>query len=113
MRHIHYTEVPAEEVEKGAEGVKIRWLIDEKSGAPNFCMRMFEIAPGGHTPHHEHDWEHEVYIIEGEGEVLSGDTPEPFRPGDAILVPGGEKHQFRNPGTTTVRLLCLIPARTS
>ena len=111
MRIVHTNDVEAQEVEKDAEGVKIRWLIDEKSGGKNFCMRHFEIAPGGYTPLHTHDGEHAVFILEGEGEVVSGETPHPFREGDAILMPGGEKHQFRNTGKTPVRLLCLIPAR--
>ena len=111
MRLVHYTDVEAQEVEKDARGVKIRWLIDERVGGKSFCMRHFEIAPGGCTPHHEHTWEHEVFILEGAGEVLSDDPPHVFRPGDAILVPGGEKHQFRNTGETSVRLLCLVPAR--
>jgi len=68
-------------------------------------------GPGGGTPHHEHEWEHQVFVLEGSGEVLSGDTPHVFRPGDVILVPGGEKHQFRNPGEKPVCFLCMVPAR--
>ena len=111
MRLIHYTDIEAQDVTEDAEGVKIRWLIDEEAGGTNFCMRQFEIAPGGYTPHHEHAWEHEVFILDGTGEILSGDTPHGFRPGDVILVPGGEKHQFRNTGETPISLLCLVPAR--
>ena len=69
MQVKHYTEVPAETVEQGAEGVRIRWIISQADGAPNFAMRHFEIAPGGHTPHHAHDWEHEVFILTGRGNV--------------------------------------------
>jgi len=111
MRLVHYTDVTAENVEQGASGVTIRWLIDEKAGGKNFCMRHFEIAPDGYTPHHEHAWEHEVFILDGKGEVVSGDTPHAFQSGDAILVPGGEMHQFRNTGDTRVRLICMVPAR--
>ena len=88
MRIVHYTDIEPQTVEQGAKDVEIRWLIDEESGGKNFCMRQFEIEPGGYTPHHEHEWEHEIYILVGEGEVVSGDTPHPFRPGDAIIVPG-------------------------
>ena len=95
----------------GAQGARIRMLVTQDDGACNFCMRHFEIAPGGYTPHHEHEWEHEVFILAGEGEVVSGETPHPFQPGDAIMMPGGEEHQFRNTGSVPVRLLCLIPAR--
>ncbi len=48
MQRQHFDEAPAQEVAmEGAVGVKIRWLIGEQNGAPNFAMRHFEIAPGG------------------------------------------------------------------
>ena len=111
MKHVHYEDVPAEEVEQGAEGVNIRWLITEKDGAANFVMRHFEIAPGGHTPEHSHVWEHEVFILKGQGTVLGAPGEEPFKAGDVILMPGGEIHQFKNTGAAPVEMLCLIPAR--
>ena len=67
----HAKDVKAEDVGEGAKGVKIRWLIGEQDGAPNFAMRHFEVAPGGHTPHHSHDWEHEVFVLSGRGKVDS------------------------------------------
>ncbi|MEW6355940.1 MAG: cupin domain-containing protein [Planctomycetota bacterium] len=106
----HYTEVQAESVEEGAQGVKIRWLITEKSGAQKFVMRHFEIAPGGHTPQHEHAWEHEVFILSGEGLLTSIEGDKAFRAGDFIFVPPGELHQFRNAGEKPVEMLCLIPS---
>ena len=30
-------------------GVKIRWVIDQKRGAENFSMRVFELEPGAAT----------------------------------------------------------------
>ena len=33
----------------------------------------------------------------------------PIGPEDAILVPGGCKHNFQNTGETVLRFLCLIP----
>ncbi len=109
MKHIHYTDVPGDEVEKDAQGVRIRWLITDKDNAPNFAMRHFEIAPGGYTPHHEHAWEHEVFILAGAGAILSPDGEEPLKPGDVVFLPAGEKHQFRNGGDQPLELLCLIP----
>ncbi len=61
-------QVPANEVTmEGAAGCKVRWLIGEGDKAPTFAMREFEVEPGGHTPKHFHDYEHEVYVIEGKG----------------------------------------------
>jgi len=105
----HYTDVPAEMVEQGAEGVWIRWIIAEADGAPNFAMRHFEIAPGGHTPHHTHDWEHEVFILTGRGKVFGAQGDTPLEPGTVVFVPPGDEHHFANDGDEPLTLLCLVP----
>lgn len=112
MRVFHYSEVKAEEAEEpGASKLKVRWLIKRDMGAENFAMRLFEIEPGGQSPHHSHPWEHEVFILEGEGEVLGADGKRKLKPGDVVLVLPDEVHQFRNNGEKTFRFLCLIPNR--
>ena len=111
MKHANYTDVAAEEVAQGAKDTKIRWLITETDGAKTFIMRHFEVAPGGFTPLHDHAWEHELYILSGTGAVVSAKGEEPFKPGDFVFMPGGERHQFKNTGKETVNMLCLIPAR--
>ena len=95
--------------EEGAEGVKIKWLLDKSVGAPTFAMRHFTVQPGGHTPLHKHDWEHEVYVLEGEGFVRSEDQEYSIRPGDAIFVPPNQLHQFRSSGSSHLRFLCMVP----
>lgn len=109
MKVCHYTAVAAQEVEEGAEGVKIRWLITGEDGAPNFAMRHFEIAPGGHTPHHAHAWEHEVFILTGRGKVVGPDGETPLEAGTVVLVPGSEEHHFETVGQEPMTLLCLVP----
>lgn len=109
MKLQHYTDVPAQDVEKGAVGVRIRWLIDETSGAPNFAMRHFEIAPGGHTPFHSHEWEHEVFGLSGEGVVVGEGGEKLFRAGDYVFMPPNEKHQWRNTGSEPLTMLCMVP----
>jgi len=102
--------VAAKPVEmEGAEGVRIRLLVHEADGAPNFYMRQFDIAPGGCTPRHQHPWEHEVYILEGQGVVFTANGDRPIRAGDCVFVPGGEVHQFRGAGQTPLKFLCLVP----
>ena len=107
----NYKDIQADAVEEGAKNTTIRWLIAEREGAPNFSMRLFEIGPEGNTPHHEHTWEHEVFILEGEGKLVGDDTSQPLGAGDAVFVPGGEKHHFESAGGTTLKMICLIPAR--
>ncbi len=95
--------------EEGAEGVQIQWLLAEANGAPNFAMRRFVIAPGGHTPYHQHDWEHEVYTLTGEGIMTTEDGEHPIEPGDTILIAPNELHNFDNTGDEPLEFLCLVP----
>jgi quercetin dioxygenase-like cupin family protein len=110
MRIKKTTDVPSSEVKmEGAANCRVRWLIGENDQAPNFAMREFEVAPGGHTPKHFHDYEHEVYVLGGEGVVVDGDAERPLAAGDVLLVSPNDVHQFRNTGTESLRFLCLIP----
>jgi len=112
MRTIRADELePAAMEMEGAQGVAMRVLIGPETGAPTFVMRLFEVEPGGHTPLHEHGWEHEVFVLAGEGEVASPDGVSELRPGTAVFVAPGETHQFINRGRETLRFLCLIPAQ--
>jgi len=107
----HYSEVPAERIEaEDARGLAVRWLISEKEGAPNFFMRLFEVEPGGHSPRHKHDYEHEIFILEGEGVALLGGKEHEIGPGYALYVPPNAEHQLRSTGKGPLRFLCLIPA---
>ena len=109
MKLVHYEDVKSEDVEQGSSKVKVRWLITKKTGADNFFMRLFEIEPEGFTPHHTHLWEHEIFILEGEGNIISEGKEIRFTAGDAIFIPSNEKHQFRNNSKKIVKMLCLIP----
>ena len=111
MKPIHYKDLEAIAVGvEGARHVTMRTLISEPDGAANFRMRFFELGPGGSTPYHQHPWEHEVFIIEGEGaRVDEADKEHPLRPGSAIFIPPNEWHCFVNKGETTLKFLCLVP----
>jgi quercetin dioxygenase-like cupin family protein len=110
MKIVHYTDVPAENPGGETRGVTIRWVISEEDGAPNYYMRVFDIAPGGYSPLHRHPWEHEVYILSGEGEIVQEDGSTSVSPGTAVFIPGDELHQIRNPGEEILRFICTIPS---
>jgi quercetin dioxygenase-like cupin family protein len=110
MKVANYRQISQQPVRmEGAQGCQIRWLVGEEDGAPNFAMRQFELEPGGFTPRHHHPYEHEVFVLEGEGVVLEGDREHALRSGDVVFVPPNEVHQFRNTGHTPLKFLCLIP----
>ena len=109
MEVVYYKDVESKEAAEGASGVKVRWLITKEMGAPNFAMRLFEMEPGGYSPRHKHSWEHEVFVLEGEGVVLGSEGWKTFRPGDAVFIPPNKEHQFRNNSEKLVKFLCLVP----
>jgi quercetin dioxygenase-like cupin family protein len=109
MKTYHYATVPAETME-GLPGVAIRWAIGENVGAPNFALRVIEVEPGAATPYHEHPWEHEAFVLEGEA-ILRDDQGEETKagPGTCVYVEPGESHCFMNKGEETLRFICVIP----
>jgi len=109
MKAYHYKDIENQDVPAPAEKVKIRWLINEKQGAPNFAMRRFEVEPGGSTPYHTHPWEHEVYVLEGDAVAVSKKRENEIGPGSVILVEPNEEHNFVNTGNKTLVFLCMIP----
>lgn len=93
----------------GAEKVTMAMMVGREDGAPNFSLRQFRVEPGGHTPRHSHDYEHEVYILEGKGTVLLEGKERPVRAGDVIYVPADSEHQFKPAPDSALRFLCLVP----
>ncbi|MCP4215584.1 MAG: cupin domain-containing protein [bacterium] len=105
-----YEEVEKKEVlMEGVKDASVRWLIGEDSPAPNFHMRLFQLEPGGHSPFHSHDFEHEIYVVEGVGQLMTQKDPLPLEQGSFALVMPNEEHQFRNMGETPFKFLCMIP----
>jgi len=111
VKIVHTTTPDAVHVDNEvAKGVTGRVVIGAADGAPNFCMRRFDVTPGGHTPRHAHVWEHEIFFHAGRGEIFRLGEWVAVGPGDAAFVPGGEEHQIRNIGPEPLVFLCLIPS---
>ncbi len=106
----HYTEITAEPVAMaGADKVTIRWLLGKDSPAPHFWLRYFEVQPGGHSPCHTHPFEHEIFVLEGNGSLNAQGGRHPLRAGSFALVEPNEEHQFENTGSGVLKFLCLVP----
>jgi quercetin dioxygenase-like cupin family protein len=111
MRIKNFTDVAATEIDNGlAKGIRARVVIGRDDGAENFCMRVFQLAPGGCTPRHTHAWEHEIFVHEGDGEIFGNGAWHPFRKGSVVLVEAGEDHQIKNSGAGTLTFVCLVPS---
>jgi quercetin dioxygenase-like cupin family protein len=111
MKLKHYKSVASTNFDKDpAKGVVGRVVVGKTDGANNFCMRIFEIASGGHTPRHAHPWEHEMFIHSGIGEIYGNGKWNPLEPGNVVFMPADEEHQVRNTGKELLILACLVPS---
>tara|TARA_Y100001933_G_scaffold175089_1_gene173590 strand:- start:1053 stop:1421 length:369 start_codon:yes stop_codon:yes gene_type:complete len=93
----------------GVKDARMAVMVGRDDGAPNFALRQFEVAPGGNTPRHSHDYEHEVFVVSGSGTVLLEGAERPVKGGDVIYVPADEEHQFRASTGEALRFLCIVP----
>jgi len=111
MKTVHYKAIPTLKFDNDvAKGVAGRVLIGKADGAANFCMRLFELEKGGHTPRHTHAWEHEIFVHAGEGEVFLGSDWKRITPGTAVFIPGDQAHQIRALEESSLVFVCLIPS---
>lgn len=104
-----------EQVEKtvpkmeGAESVIKQVPLSVKDGVPTFSFRVFTIKPGGHTPFHQHPFEHMNYVIKGTGVLVAAGREHELNRGNFALVLPGEKHQFKNTGKSDLIVICAVP----
>ena len=94
----------------GAEGIYKQVPLSGEVGAPTFSFRVFTIEPGGHTPFHEHPFEHMQYVIEGNGALVGDDREHKIKKGDFALILPNEKHQIKNTSEKRdLLIICAVP----
>jgi quercetin dioxygenase-like cupin family protein len=104
-KHINHIEAVAQ---KAGEGVSMKMLLSSEE-SPNFAMRNFIIASGGHMPLHTNEVEHEQYVLSGRAMVQIGDKIVEAKAGDIFLLPAGVAHSYKTIGNESYSFLCLVP----
>jgi len=95
---------------EGAKDVTLRMLVGPDDGSDAIHMRLFTVRSGGHTPRHEHSWEHLIKVERGRGVLVDAEGREhPLEPGMSVFVEPDEIHQFRNPHADEFEFICVIP----
>jgi mannose-6-phosphate isomerase-like protein (cupin superfamily) len=89
-------------------------IISGAMGAHNASVRLVEIpvAKPGETargPHVHHGFEECIYVLSGEGRMVTPSGVQAIGAGDTVLVPAEEPHVTRNTGGATLLLLCFFP----
>ncbi len=106
----HFSEIEEIKVEiDGAIGTTKRLLLGSSDGVPLFSMRMFTVEPGGMTPSHRHDFEHEIFVLEGTGVLVTENSRYPMKSGSAVFIPAMEQHHMETAEDSAMRILCLVP----
>lgn len=85
-------------------------LVGGNDAEGNLTVRVVEVAPEGPVarPLHIHEGVSEfVYVLAGHGELhdKDGGTTR-VGPGEAVHIPGGERHKIAPSGPEPLRLLC-------
>ncbi len=112
------------ETVEAAEGLRKGVLVGEHDGGGNLAIRRFTLAPGAEVPRHTNEIEHEQYVLAGEyvvgisgasetprgdGEAVDGGEEYTVSAGDALHIPAGAVHWYRNDGDEEGAFLCAVP----
>ncbi|MHA1338437.1 MAG: cupin domain-containing protein [Promethearchaeota archaeon] len=110
MIHKHINQFMQKEVtDFNSNGTNIRVFI-EPGKAPNFIMRRFDIQPGGNIGVHSHNWEHEIYILNGEINLIDkkGNKTKVTKD-EFVYIEPNEPHGYINESNKPVSFICVIP----
>jgi len=112
MKHIREQEIFADIVrEPGAKQATIKRLIDTTDGADRFVLSLFELKPNGSTPPHYHEWEHEVFILQGTMQLIlpHEERTVQLQANDVVFIPRNEPHGFMTGEDETCQFLVVAP----
>ena len=116
-------EIESEPVD-AADGLSKGVLLGPEQGTQTLSLRRFTLEPGAEVPRHTNEIEHEQYVLAGEyvvglgseasetprgdGEAVAGEE-HVVTAGDAIHVPAGVVHWYRNEGEEPGAFICAVP----
>lgn len=91
-------------------GVESRMIVSAQNGAVALCIFEQWVAPGHGAPTHSHPVEEVLTVRDGEAEMWLGEERMIVTAGQAMVVPAGRLHGFRNSGTTTLNIYAVLAA---
>lgn len=83
---------------RGRPWPPLQKLVDHEAGATELAVWLNEVAVGEEVRPHAHDCEEVIYVASGQLHASLGAAQHDLAAGDALLVPTGAVHGFRNPG---------------
>ncbi len=113
MKILHFSDAPVINIDEDtAVDATKRVIIKNSDSADPFSIRIFEIKKGGTTPWYFFEWDHEIFIHSGIGEILLNNEWIPVTEGYVIYVDKFEEHQVKNRGNAPLIIVSRIPSDT-
>jgi mannose-6-phosphate isomerase-like protein (cupin superfamily) len=89
-------------------------MVSGAMGSRNASVRLVDIPVAGagealRGPHVHHGFEECIYVLAGEGRMVTSSGAHAIRAGDTVLVPAEEPHVTRNTGAVPLKLVCFFP----
>ena len=92
----------------GAVGLLYKTLLAPDEGRA-LSANLVTVAPGGITRKHHHEWEQVNYILEGKGDLLTGEGEiRPLVAGVIIHISSGELHWYENNSDSDLVILGVL-----
>lgn len=92
-------------------GVTRRVFVGEAGESALFHLRYFEIERGGYTTLEQHEHEHVIFAVRGNGQVVIGCETRTVAFGDVVYIAPDDPHQFRNDAEAEpFGFLCIVNA---
>ena len=90
--------------------IAIRFVVDGTATGESASIFEFDIPPGASFPvPHRHDgYDETIYGLEGTMTWTVGERSADVGPGDALFIPRGAAHRYRNTSDATIRELAIV-----
>jgi quercetin dioxygenase-like cupin family protein len=90
--------------------IAIRFVLDGSAAGGRVSIFEFDVPPGASFPiPHRHDgYDETIYGLEGTMTWTVGDSATDVGPGDALFIPRGAPHRYRNTSQATIRELAIV-----
>jgi len=83
-------------------------MVNHSQGwGEEFFDALDNFTEGKSTPNHSHDYEHEIFVLEGDGEAQLDDEIIPVGKDSFLFIPGGSQHTIR--AKDEMKLICVVP----
>ena len=87
------------------DGVETRVLVSNKTCGANTTSGTTAFPKGTKVPHHKHNCDEQVVLLEGDAEVEIDGVRTRIKPMDTVFVEAGTWHRFVNLGDGPMKIL--------